>query len=72
MGGNSPMALKNFKALVNSFNCSIVKTTKEWQVVDNTDGQWVCGFATISGRQVKRPYVDEFIQRIKVKRSKNL
>lgn len=68
VGGNAPIELRKFAALTKSFNCSIKKTKKEWEIIDDMDGQWVCGFATISGRQVKRPYVDQFEKLIKMKR----
>lgn len=57
-----------FERTVKSFDCSIRKTTNEWEVVDNLDGSWICGFATVSGREVKITYVKNFEKLIRVKR----
>lgn len=61
--------LREFEALVNRWNCSIVKTKKDWAVYDDVDGMWVSGFATVSGREVKMPYVNLFEKKIREKRS---
>ncbi len=63
-----PMKLPEFKRLVGSYKCKIVKTTKEWQVRDSIDGMRVSGFGTISGREVKSVYVEQFLKAIKNKR----
>jgi len=68
MGGNSEISLREFEALVKSWDCSPVKTTKESEVRDNRDGMRISGFATVSGRQVKPIYVKKFLKAIKAKR----
>jgi len=65
---SSPISLREFQALVKSWDCSIVKTTKEWEVKDNQDNMWVSGFATISGRYVKVIYIRKFLKAIRKKR----
>jgi len=60
--------LRKFEAEVRSWRCSIVKTAKEWEIVDDTDGSWITGFATVSGRAVKLPYLKLFLKLIKEKR----
>ncbi len=66
----SPKTIKlhEFDRIVREHNCSIQKTTKEWAVVDNSDGAWVCGFGTVGGREVKIPYVKNFQKQINKKR----
>ncbi len=63
-----PIKLPEFKRLVGSYHCQIVKTTKEWEVRDCTDGMRVSGFATVSGREVKPVYVKQFLKALKTKR----
>jgi hypothetical protein len=69
MGGNAPVELRRFEIIVRSYNCQIRKTTKEWEVIDSEDGQWVCSFAVVSGRKVKRFYVNQFEKLIQRKRN---
>ena len=63
-----PMKFPDFKRLVSSYQCQIVKTTKEWEVRDLTDGMRISGFATISGREVKPVYIKQFLKAIRSKR----
>jgi hypothetical protein len=63
-----PMPLRKFETLVKSFGCRVERCTKEWEIRDSNDGKRVMGFATVSGRYVKRWYVDEFLKLIAVKR----
>lgn len=72
MGDNSPMRFGEFEALVKKWDCRIEKTTKEWEVRDNNDGTRIVGFATISGREVKRPWVKRFLKVIRAKRETDL
>lgn len=60
--------LHAFRRLVRTFDCSLRKTTKEWEVIDDTDGEWVSSFATVSGRSVKVSYVRHFLKQIEQKR----
>ncbi len=69
MGNNSPMRFGDFEALVKKWNCRVEKTTKEWEVRDNSDDARVTGFGTISGREVKRSWVKRFLKLISAKRS---
>lgn len=64
-----PMSHKDFERLVKSWNCSIVRTTKEWETTDNTDGQRVSGFGS-HGKTVKPVYVQKFLKLIRAKRGK--
>jgi hypothetical protein len=61
--------MREFEQLVRSWNCTARKTTKEWEVIDNLDGKWICGFATVSGREVKVSYVRNFTKQIQEKRN---
>jgi len=61
--------MHEFENVVREHNCRTQKTTKEWEVIDNTDGAWVCGFATVGGREVKEPYLKKFEKLIKEKRT---
>lgn len=61
--------LREFQKLVRDWNCSVQKTTKEWEVVDDGDGNWVCGFATVKGREVKISYLKNFEKEIRKKRA---
>ena len=67
--GARTVKLHEFEKAVRLQNCSIRKTTKEWEVIDNTDGKWVCGFATVGGREVKAPYLKNFQKLIQQKRT---
>lgn len=69
MSGNSPIRLAVFEAMVREWNCRIAKTTKEWEVIDNTDEMRVTGFATVGGRQVKGSWVKRFLKLIREKRA---
>jgi hypothetical protein len=62
--------MRDFQRIVRSYNCSIRKTTKEWEVIDNIDGQWVCGFGTVSGREIKEPYGKNFLKLMTDKRAR--
>jgi len=68
MGDNSPLRLGEFEFLVRSWKCRIEKTSKEWEVRDDTDGMRITGFATVSGRSVKRSWVKRFLKLIRTKR----
>lgn len=68
MGGNSPISLRNFEAHVRTWHCSVRKRTKEWDIIDTVDGQWISSFATIKGRYVKAFYLDSFLKKINAKR----
>ena len=57
-----------FERMVRKAGCSVRKTTNEWEVIDDSDGKWVCGFATVSGREVKVVYVKNFEKLIANKR----
>lgn len=72
MGDNSPMRFGEFEALVKKWNCRIERTTKEWEVRDNNDGTRVTGFASISGREVKRSWVKRFLKLIRKKRGSDI
>ncbi len=61
--------LRDFETLTKNWKCSIVKTKKEYAVYDDIDGKWVSGFATVSGRKVKEPYVKLFEKKIRAKRN---
>jgi hypothetical protein len=63
-----PMKLPEFQRLVGSYDCQIVKTAKEWEVRDCTDGMRISGFATVSGREVKPVYIKQFLKVINSKR----
>jgi hypothetical protein len=69
VGGKAPLEFRKFEKLVRSYNCRTNKTTREWEVADCTDGKWVCSFATVSGRAVKRFYVDQFERLVRQKRA---
>ncbi len=71
MGGNSPISLRNFEALVKTWRCSVRKRAKEWDIVDLNDGCWISSFATIKGRYVKAFYLDVFLKKIKAKRDRS-
>lgn len=45
MRDNSPMRLSEFEALVKTWRCRIEKTTKEWEIRDNTDDMRITGFS---------------------------
>lgn len=64
-----PMSHRGFEKLVKSWNCSIQKTTKEWEVKDKTDGMRVSGFAS-HGKSVKPVYINIFLKEIRRKRGK--
>lgn len=68
MGDNSPVRLPDFESLVKKWQCRIQKTTKEWEIRDNTDDMRITGFATVSGRLVKRSWVKRFLKIIRSKR----
>ena len=63
-----PLKFHEFRRLVGSYGCEIVKTTKEWEVSDRQDKARISGFATVSGREVKPIYVRQFLKVIKNKR----
>jgi hypothetical protein len=63
-----PMKLPEFKRLIGSYQCKIIKTTKEWEVRDSIDDMRISGFATMSGREVKPIYIKQFLKAIKDKR----
>lgn len=66
--GAKTIKLHEFAKILRNHNCSFQKTTKEWEVVDNVDGRWVCGFATVAGREVKVSYVKNFLKEITERR----
>ncbi len=61
--------LRDFEKHAKKWNCSLVKKKKEWAIYDDLDGAWVSGFATVSGRKVKEPYVKLFEKKIQFKRN---
>lgn len=60
--------LVEFRSLILSYNCEIVKTAKEWKILDRSDGKRISSFATVSGREVKPIYVKHFLKAINKKR----
>ncbi len=66
--GAKAIKMHEFDRILRENDCQARKTTKEWEVIDNTDQMWVTGFATIGGREVKEPYLKRFLKLIKAKR----
>ena len=67
-----PISHRDFVKLARSWDCSLVKTTKEWEVQDNKDGTRICGVASHGvNSQIKPPYIKRFLKLIKEKRTAN-
>jgi len=63
-----PMKSVSFKRLVASYDCKIVRRTKEWEVRNRADGKRISSFGIVRGQEVKSVYVQQFLKAIKIKR----
>ncbi len=64
-----PIKHHDFVALVKRWNCTVLKMSKEWEVVDKEDGMRVCSFASHGqGSEILPVYVKKFLKAIRAKR----